>query len=82
MCAFPPLKGGRGDVLLLAISGVVRVDIPPSPPSKGGAEKEDKNVAIFKNDETVSAGVEEESNGSGGIIVVSNSTQTDFGRAI
>ena len=37
--AFPPLKGGRGDVLLLAISGVLRMDIPPSPPSKGVGEE-------------------------------------------
>ena len=41
-----------------------------------------KDVAVFKNDETVSAGIEKKPNGRGGVVVVSHSPQTDFGCAV
>ena len=41
-----------------------------------------KDVAVFKNDETVSAGIEKNPNGRGGVVVVSHSPQTDFRRAV
>jgi hypothetical protein len=51
-------------------------------PLQRGKAKEDKNVTVFKNDKAVSARIEKTPNRCRGIIVVSHSTQTDFGRAV